>query len=306
MERPTFELLEHYESCHREGIYARDWQKAKLFPSQMLAAGIHEGLTTDAKDWGQAAGERCFELAVQPGLDSKQFDLHSETVHICALADIISSAIRKKEQWKPLRAVEVGQGQRWENDAYLDDTGCLRRVLCVSGWSDERHYAACRSWGSLGTMCLAGRPMKIAVAVLGQHRDGRYHGPWSKGLLHPANKKIRFRKKTEGKFKDTWIPMWREDRAEISTTEWLEAMLTDGVLQDSLILIDIPLPEHKVQKEIQELAAKKLKIIQETTTLPDKQLSTCFFPIPCQFKGPCHSDQPVSGRFGFVRIDSIG
>jgi hypothetical protein len=306
MERPTYELIEHFEHCHREGIYSRDWQKAKLSAPQMLMAGIREGLTIDAKGWGQSAGERCYELAVNPGLDSTQYDLHSEVVHLCSLADIISTVARKKEPWKPLGPIEVGNGGRWENDAYLDSNGSLRRVLCVSSWSDERHYGICHNWGTLGTMCLSGYPMKLAVAVLGQHRDGRYHGPWSKGLLHPANKKIRFRKKSEGKFKDTWIPVWREDRAEISTNDWLDAMLGDGVLQDSLILIDIPLPELKIQKEIRELAARKLDAIYTEKTLPDKQYSTCFYPFPCKFKGPCHSDQAVSGRYGFVRVDEIG
>ena len=306
MKRPTYELLEASEHCARHGQYARDWQKAKISPSQMLMAGIHEGLATDSKDFGQSAGEKCYELAVQPGLDSKEYDIHSEVVHLCSIADVISTAVRKKEPWKPLGPVEVGEGYSWENDAYLDATGAnLRRILCVSSWSDERHYGLCRSWGTMGTMCLSGLPMKICVAVLGTHRDGRYHGPWSKGLLHPANKKLRFRKKTDGKFKDTFIPVWREDRAEIKTIEWLDSMLTDGVLQDSLILIDIPLPEHKVQKEIRELARKKLQEIYKTRELPDKQYSTCFWPVPCIFKNPCHSDQEVSGRFGFIRTDQL-
>ena len=242
----------------------------------MLAEGIREGLTTDSKDYGQSAGEKCFELAVQPGLDSKEYDLHSETIHICSIADILSVSLRKKEPWKPLEAVEVGNGGRWENDAYLDSTGSLRRVLCVSSWSDDRHYSLCRSWGTLGTMCLSGRPMKIAVAVLGQRREGRYHGPWSKSLLHPISKKPRFRKQTGGKFKESWISVWREDRAEISTTEWLDAMLADGILQDSLILIDIPLPDRKVQKEIEELAAKKLQAIYEAKSLPEQNSARAF------------------------------
>ena len=83
-------------------------------------------------------------------------------------------------------------------------------------------------------------------------------------------------------------------------------MLTDGVLQDHLILIDVPMPELKVQREIRDLAVSKLDGIYQTKALPDKNLSTCFWPTKCQFIGPCHSDQPVSGRFGFVRVDSIG
>ena len=97
----------------------------------MLMAGIHEGLTVDSNNWGQAAGEKCYELAVQPGLESSQFDIHSEVVHLCAMSDVISTAVRKKEPWKPLGAVEVGYGGRWENDAYLDGTGAVYGVYCA-------------------------------------------------------------------------------------------------------------------------------------------------------------------------------
>lgn len=281
--------------------------KAKLSSSQMLAEGIREGLTTStSKNWGQLAGERCYELAVTPGLDSKQHDIHSEVVHLCSIADIVSSVVRKKEPWIPLGALEVGEGLRWENDAYLEPSGeGLRRILCVGSWNEDRHYAVCHSWGTLGTMCLAGMSMKVGVVLLGQHRDGRYHGPWSKGLLHPVNKKIRFRKKTEGRFKDSWIPVWREDRDDLSTKEWLSAMLDDGVLESSLLLIDIPLPDSKVQKEIRDRAARQLKRIYETQQLAEKQLSTCFWPRPCEFQKCCHSDMEPNGRYGFVRINGI-
>ncbi len=304
--RTTHELLEHFEHCRREGIYARDWYKAKVSPQQMLAAGMREGLLSSRPDFGQAAGERCFELAVNPGLDSKQHDLHAETVHICSMADLITSAIRKKEPWKPLEAVEVENGSMWESDAYLDPSGSeLRRVICVSSWSDDRHYSAVRSWGSLGTVCLHGLPMKIAVVLIGAHRDGRYHSHWSKGLLHPANKKLRFRKKSDGKFKESWTPIWREDRDEISTGDWLQAMFDDGVLQDSLILVDLPVPESSVRQDIIDLAARRLDQIYSARTLPDRQMSTCDFPVPCKWRTPCHAGAEISGRYGFVQIQQV-
>ena len=305
--RPTSELVEDSEHCNRKGIYSRDFHKIRLSPSQLLMRGIREGLTSARADYGQAAGEMCFELAGRPGIDSRQHDQHSEAVHIASIADIISSALRKKQPWKTVGETDIGDGCLWETDAFLDPSeACLRRIVCVTSWSDERHYSLCRSWGTLGTMCIHEMPMKIGVAILGAHRDGRYHGFWSKGVLHPANRKVRFRKKGDGKFKESWIPIWREDRGEISTSEWLEAMLRDGVLQDSLTLVEVPLPEGVVRKEIVKLARRKISAIYETHILPDKNLSTCDWPYRCSFLGPCHSDQEPSGRFGFIRVDDLG
>lgn len=304
---PTCELLDHFEHCHREGIYARDWRKGKLTTHQLLMEGIREGLITSRSDYGQRAGERCFEIAANPGFESKQHDLHGEAVHLCSLSDIISSAIRRKEPWKEAPPVELGEGHIWESDCFLDPSGdSLRRVIAVSSWNDDRHFSTCRGWGTMGSMCAYGLPMKLCVVLLGQHRDGRYHSFWAKGSLHPVSKQLRFRKKTEGKFKESWSQIWREDRDEITTSDWLNAMLGDGVLQDSLILVDVPLPDPQVQKTIRELAIRKLEEIYSSKSLPDQQLSTCFWPTRCTYISPCHKDEPPSGRFGFVRINEIG
>jgi hypothetical protein len=267
-------------------------------------SGIREGLTiSDREDYWQAAGERCFELAIQPGLDSKQYDLHAEVVHLCALSDILSAALRKNEPWKPVEPIEVVNGTTWESDAFLDPSGeALRRVICVSSWSDDRSYSLCRSWGSLGTVCLHNMPMKIAVCMIGAHREGRYHSHWTKAVLHPVNKKLRFRKKVEGKFKESWVPIFREDRDEISTQEWLQAMLDDGVLQDSTFVIDLPVPEPRARQEIIDLASRRLDQIYRTKELPSRQLSTCDWPQVCMYRSNCHSGNSPSGRYGFVQI----
>lgn len=306
--RPTHELIEPFERCNRLGIFNRDWIRNKISPAQMLAVGIREGLVSQRPDFNQAAGEKVFELASTHQIDSKQLDLHSEVVHLCSIVDVVSLALRKKGPWSPVEPIEMGNGHVWRSDAFLDDSGdYLRRVLCISSpWSDERHYSLCHGWPTLGTISANELPMKIGVVLLGQHRDGRYHSPWSKAVMHPANKKLRFRKKTEGKFKESWLPIWREDRDEIDTSTWMDAMFADGVLQDSLILIDVPVPESKVRNDILKLAQRKLTTIYGTKTLPDKNLSTCFFPTRCPFAGPCLTDQEPSGRFGLVRINEIG
>ncbi len=271
--------------------------------------GITEGLTSTRTNFGQAAGEHVFSLCVKPGFISDQSDLHSEGVHVCSLADVIASSLRRKEPWKAAPSVDLGEGHTWYSDCFLEPNGeALRRVLCVSSWSPDRHYSVMRSWGTLGSMCAYGLPMKLAVVTLGQHREGRFHSPWAKGFLHPVSKQLRFRKKTgsgEG-FKSSWQQVFREDRAEISTGEWLGRMLNDGVLEDNLQFIEVPLPSNDVQKMIRELAIRRLNKIYDCTELPDQQLSTCYWPRKCTFLSNCLKGDTPNGRYGFVKISEIG
>jgi hypothetical protein len=48
------------------------------------------------------------------------------------------------------------------------------------------------------------------------------------------------------------------------------------------------------------MAARKLETIQNLDLLPDPQLSTCDWPKPCNFRGPCHDGrQPKEGVYRF-------
>jgi hypothetical protein len=149
--------------------------------------------------------------------------------------------------------------------------------------------------------------MKEAVIILGAHRDGKRHGYWSKGLRHPVNKKLRFRKKTDVSvgFKSTWATIFREDYDEISTEEWLSAMLNDGVLPDVCFSVEIPVPEKSAMQRIVDLAAYRLDEIYSANTLPPQQLSTCDWPTACNHRNHCHKNDPPSGRYGFVRVDQV-
>jgi hypothetical protein len=146
--------------------------------------------------------------------------------------------------------------------------------------------------------------MQMAVCVIGQRRDGRNHGYWTRAFQHPVSKQIRFRRKhnpSEG-FKSSWEQIWREDYDTISTVTWLESMLSDGVLSDVCFVIDLPVPEPKARQSIVDLAVRRLEQIWTTKELPEPNLSTCFWPTRCPFVSPCHSGQMPSGRFGFAQI----
>jgi len=299
----TAELLTALEECPRKAFWRREWARVKLDAAELLAAGIRAGVQTARTDFGQAAGEECYGLGNEPGLATTHYDLHGEVVHLAAIADIITTALRKPGEvpWRTPEPIKLSDGQIWRSKATLSPDGShLRRVVLASGWNDDRHYSECRSWFSLGEVSAYNLPLQMAVVVLGAHREGKYHGPWARGVRHPANKKLRFRKKhavAEG-FKSTWQQVWREDFDEISTHEWLQAMLEDGVLQDVCFPVKIDVPEKSARRRIQEMAERKLEILEKIRELPDPQLTGCDWPAPCLFRQPCHAGrEPQRGLF---------
>ncbi len=305
----TAELLSGDERCRRISYWGLDWERARIEAKDLLAAGIREGLTTKRTDYGDAAGERVVAIARDRELVKDTPDVYASVIHLASLADIISCAIRKPQDqpWGVPPPMEVGKGLPWHSSAFLAPSGeFLRRVVLVSSWSKDRHYGEARSWYSLGEVCAYGIPMQAVVVVIGSFRDGKYHSAWSKGLRHPINKGLRFKRKNYiGKgFKESWAEIWREDYDQISTQEWLDKMFDDDIMQDLCFRVDIPVPEEANRQMIVDLAKRKLGRIYSEKELPEQKLSTCDFPIPCIHRNHCHAGQEPSGRFGFVRIES--
>jgi len=294
----TAEMLTAFEECSRRAFWMRTWRRGKLEGNEMLQRAIRAGVMSARTDFGEAAGEECYGCGVEPGLATEHYDVHAEVVHLACIADIVATAIRKPAEppWKIPESLAA-----WKPSCFLSPAGThLRRIVLVSSWNDERHYSEARSWFSLGQVCAYGLPMQQAVIVLGQNRSGKRHGPWTKGLRHPRNKKLRFRKKNDVSepFKDTWLPVWREDFDDISTHDWLEAMLQDGVLQDVCFNVDIPVPGKTARQQILDLAARKLERLENLKELPDEQFTGCNWPIPCVFRTPCHGGrEPQKGPF---------
>lgn len=296
-------LLTHYETCNRKGYWSRSRERIKLDETEMLQRALYAGLTTTRTDFGECAGEECYGLGLDPGLESDVYNIYDQVTHLSCLADIVCCAVRKPQEkpWSAPDPVRIGDGPLWTSAAYLDPSGTyLRRIALVSNWSDDRHYSEARSWFSIGEVAIYGLPMQQATVILGQSRNGKRSSPWAKGLLHPANKKLRFRKKHDVSqpFKDTWLPVWREDHDEIETTTWLQRMLDDGVLQDVCFKVDIPALGALARDKIRDMAAQKLEELAGLKAAPDAQLTGCDWPKPCLFRTPCHAGrEPQKGVF---------
>lgn len=303
----TPEILIQYESCHRREFYSRDYETFRWPDTRFLQEALRRSLTSIRTDHGEMAGEEVMGFVRDIEIETKSpHTMYQEAMHLARLADILSCALRRPGTgpWRVPEPVDVGS-YLWRSGALLAPSGDeLRRIVMVSSWSDERHYSECRSWLSLGECAAFNLPMRMAVCVIGQKRDGKRHSHLTKGYLHPFSHKVRFRKKhnvAEG-FKDSWLLRWREDDKDISTEEWLQAMATDGVMKDVCFSVEIPVPEPEVRKRVLDLAVQSLDKMVATTELPPEQLTGCFWPVRCPFVGPCMHGEEPSGKYGLVKI----
>lgn len=301
----TAPLIQTYEECPRKSFFSLQWDKNKITPSRMLDLGIRAGLTYDGQDFGEEAGSVVYELGATRGIDSDQYDQHSEVVHVAAMADIISMAARKQgdKPWKSPEPLED-----WKPSCFISPDGkYLRRIVTVSNWSEDRHNSICRSWATLGPVAFYDLPMQIGIAITGNRRDGRYHSFWSHALQHPQNKKLRFRKKNDigQPFKSSWIECWRPDHDEITTQEWINSMCEDDVLKDLFFKIDMPRLDTVSRKRVMDVAKRKIEKVQNTKVIPDEQYAGCSWPQRCQFLSVCNKGEQPNGRYGFIPVEQV-
>src|ERR1700677_1053693 len=138
------QLLTAYERCDRLGKWSLDWQRSKIDLNELLYAGISEGLMSSAEDFNLEAGEHIVGISSRREIISDQHDLYSQVIHHAHIADIVSFALRKRQEapWQRPQPVQIGEGPIWRSAAFLSPSGTsLRRVVLVTGWNDDRHFS---------------------------------------------------------------------------------------------------------------------------------------------------------------------
>jgi hypothetical protein len=294
------ELLNSDDQCRRRAFYEQRWQPPQIHPTEALYQSIEFGLQSSASDPGDAASDRLMELATSRGLDSNQTDLLGEAEHLAGIASFVTWLLRTGPPWKRPEPLELPNGTIWTPGAFLDTAEShLRRVVLCSRWDAYRQVEAEHDWRTLEA-AIYGVPMDLVVIVLGQQRDGRRHGPLTKGWTHPVSKGLRFRKRDGSGFDANWTPVFRE-QSNFTRDQWLDAIVEDGLLAE-LVLI------HRVEPEsgaISHLAQAKLALISATQDAPDPQLSRCFSRFePCPFRAACPRGEEPSESLGFLPVTS--
>lgn len=264
---------------------------------QLLSRGIEHGLTCESDDPGQSAGDRVMSLAVSRPIETAQSDLLAVAEHYAALSDMIVYLLRTGEPWLRPEPVMVGE-HLWVPESFIGPSDTLRRVVLVDRWDEARETAESFDWRTLEA-AVYGLPMTLVVVVLGASRDGRRHGPLSKGWVHPVSQDLRFKKRDDTNFGPTWNTTFRE-AYKGEREEWFDAMAEDGVAEEAVILQELdPSPN---QDALVALANSKLSRLLDTAELPEPQLAQCFDPIrQCPFRSTCPYFRMPSESNGFIR-----
>jgi hypothetical protein len=298
----TPQLLNADDRCRRLPYLAERWQPPAIHPTEALYEAIEAGLTSPAEKPWDTAEQALYDLATTRGLDSAQSDLLGEAEHLAALASFIAYLLRPDGPWKRPEAISLPDGSLWHPASFLNPSEThLRRLVLCSRWDAYRQVEAEHDWRTLEGSIYA-VPMDLVIIVLGQQRDGRRHGPLSKGWTHPVSKQLRFRRRDGTGFDGNWQQVWRE-KSDFSKEAWLDALVEDGLLPETVLI-------HTVQPEqVNErvaLAASKLSRIAASVDPPEPQLSRCFNRIsPCPFRAACPRGEEPSESLGFLPLHHI-
>ena len=292
----TAQILDSIDRCERLPYLLQRWQTLAIRPIAALYESVEAGLTSPSDTPWEVAEQSLYDLATTRGLDSNQTDVLGEAEHLASLASFITYVLRPEGSWKRPEPLPLPDGTIWTPGAFLSASEShLRRVVLVSRWDAYRQVEEEHDWRTLEGS-IYGVSMDLVIVVLGQERDGRRHGPLSKGWTHPVSKQLRFRKRDGGGFDGAWEQAWRE-KADFSRETWLDALTDDGVLPD-VVQIHTVEPSNR---DWCEIAQKKLARIREAKEPPEESPSMCFQRIhPCPFRACCPKGLEPSAEMGFL------
>ena len=239
-------------------------------------------------------------LCLSRPIETDSADLLGIAEHCSALAEIIVWCLRTGPAWRHPKPLKLGE-EVWHPSCWAIPGG-LRRIVLVDHWSERRALQEARDWATLEG-ALYGLPVTILAVVLGAMRDGKRHGPLSKGWLHPRSGELRFRKRDGGGFDGNWEPIFRE-RYDGTREDWLEAMSKDGVMEETFLIQEpVTWTEGERVPTIQ-LASEGLSRATGGRQNPTRSLSRCFDSIhPCEFRHPCSFFKEPEVGSGFVTIE---
>lgn len=285
--------LNNFETCPKKAAISLTLERESLSPQQLLYRSIEFGLQDHSEDPGQAASNELFRLATTRQVESDQPDLIGLAEHFAALADIITWILRTGPQWRRSHPLPNWKPSLWTV------SGGLRRIVLCDHWDERRALQEMRDWETLEGV-IYGRSVSLIAVQLGAMRDGRRHGPLTKGWLHPRSRELRFRRRDHLPFSEGWEPIWRE-HFDGSRDEWLQGMTSDGVLEETILIHSVEWSAEETE-EIKKIAEEKMKRIGVDQA---RNLTACFDALhPCPFRFPCAYFKEPEVGLGYVSLSN--
>lgn len=305
--------IQTFESCPRKFFWKQSWEPRRLSPIDAVRRAISTALLdTERTDRGELAGETVMEIAADRGLlrpYKSDWAAYDAATHAACLADILTTYLAGVTEC-PWQRPEALPG--WSPLCFLERSGLrLARIVLADYWDDDRAASEAHSWYSIGEIAQYRLPMTLYVLAVGPNRKGKRHSYWTKGLLHPMNRTLRFAKRgsnSGGKktaFSESWRVCWRENHDQISREKWLDAMRLDGVIEECAIKVNLDVPgELQVQRVLDVIARKREAMSRASTdaTLPDPNYSACSFPRPCGYFDCCLGSGEAPSLDCFVQV----
>jgi hypothetical protein len=286
------EQLVTLDACQLRCFYDQRYVAKSITPLRMLYAALEAGLLDSEPE--QAAKDACMRLASTRELQVEHLNAFMTIRHIGYMAGIIAVALR--DRLGALQKVQYRTDLDWESGLFENLEGKRHRIELVSYLDDDRLRASAHSWRVIGELAALEAPLTLTAVVIGAQRGGRRHSEWSKGLLHPVNKVLRFAPRNQKKagFNDAWTKVWREQQSEIATEEWLSAMKADDVLESLIISREIPYREdNRIATAKRDMHRAEIMIPRLTENSPMNR-GACDAWGGCPYALCCWNPTPVS------------
>jgi hypothetical protein len=300
---PSSIILNSSETCPKQASLSLSLEREALTFHQLLSRGIEHGVQCDDENPARAASDEVMRLCLSRPIETEQSDLLGLSEHVSALAELVTWILRTGPAWQHPLPLKLGS-EIWLPSCWAIPGG-LRRVVLVDHWSDRRALQEARDWQTLEG-ALYGLPVTILAVVLGAMRNGRRHGPLTRGYLHPRSGELRFRKRDGTGFDGNWESVFREQYPG-TRDDWIEAMNQDGVMTETFVIHPAVEFEANISEGIRALAQSKLGQVRADGAAASRNLSRCFDSVRvCEFRHPCaFFKEPTIGK-GFVQIAGYG
>ncbi len=317
--------LEHWDRCRRLWQFGTQYQANRVTPLGAVYQALHLVLhtTRDTYTGPEIAREWVMELAGKRGVQTDRQDPYDLMTHYAHMAECLARVLRQPntdplqiglDRWGPHHTISFDEGPEWKIESYAIDGGMrLMRFVMVDHWDDDRQLAELHSWRTIGDVCVTGLPMTLRILVIGQSRNGKRYGHWTRAKQHPYNKSIRFKRKhSSEEFAGDWRVVWRED-TQVTAQGWVEQMARDQVLRESAFDVWVKVPgklqQGRVLDDIKRIADEMEAAEQMAGRFPMTR-SACDDAIrgACRYQQVCYAPMEIEPEETglFTRRDEHG
>jgi len=304
--------IDAYQRCRRRHVLAADWRYARWRPRSLFAsclrhaaAALAAGTPSDAV--ATDAVTEFMTAAADPGLDVLGVDPYRVARDWTAMLEtvVLTLGMVGVGRCENVPTASLMPNLTWRFGSQRAADGTLARWVVTDRWDEAALTRELHSWWTMGDVAVARRPMRLRVVELGQSRQGRHTGAWSRAWRHPGLRHLplRFRLAT-GKPPKDWKPVWLADLSDVDAADWAEQAWREGATRDLLHEVEVRVPSdatcEDTVRQMVAVAGEMVALAGADWREQPMSRGACDGPfVPCPFAAACYTENLVS-------VDSLG